>query len=375
MTILLLLFALTVELDTVNLPVNSEVKITFAPATAKADLKREGTVTRVKIEVDSLRTPAAPMNTYVVWAVSPEGLFENLGELQMNRNRGEFDGTTRLSQLGLLITAEPHYMVDRPSSTAAWRSQNIGGETRRVTIPFEIGQYDYANLKPSAPAVNPYVVQARSALQIAQNAGVEQVAEVDFRHARVALGAMEELITRAAPLDILLPAAHEAIRWAQKSVTAARDKGTEKELQDAKSEVVALRAEKQQIDARIRQLTQEQAAAVEQIRTLQAAVGSANSEKDAAEARAQNVERKLDELNRKQDELQGLLKLDLRNDFYNDSGLTEAGRDALIRIHNISEVLPGPIRLEGNAPENAIKAATEFLILAGTPQDRITTRR
>jgi hypothetical protein len=374
MMILLLLFALTVELDTVNLPVNSEVKITFAPS-GKADLKREGTITLVKIEVDQLRPPIAPLNTYVVWAVSPEGLFENLGELQMNKNKGEFYGTTRLSQLGLLITAEPHYMVDRPSSAAAWRSQNIGGETRRVTIPFEVGQYDYSKLKPSAPAGNPYVVQARSALQIAQNAGAEQVAEVEFRHARVALGAMEELITRAAPLDILLPAANEAIRWAQKSVTAGRDRVTLKELEDAKSELAALRAEKQQIDARIQQLTQEQAAAAEQIRTLQAALGSTNSEKVAAEERAQNVERKLDELNRKQDELQGHLNLDLRNDYYNDSGLTEAGRDALIRIHNFAEVIPGPIRLEGNAPETAIKAATEFLILAGTPQDRITTRR
>jgi chromosome segregation ATPase len=244
-----------------------------------------------------------------------------------------------------------------------------------MTIPFEIGQYDYSNLKPSAPAGNPYVVQARSALQIAQMTGAEQVAEADYRQARVALGAMEELITRAAPLDILLPAANEAIRWAQKSVIAAHDRGQVKELEDAKSELVALRAEKQQIDARIQQLTQEQAAATEQIRTLQAAVGSANSEKVAAEERAQNVERKLDELNRKQDELQGSLNLDLRNEYYDDSGLTEAGRDALIRIHNISEVIPGPIRLTGNAPETAIKAATEFLILAGTPQDRITTRR
>jgi hypothetical protein len=114
MMILLLLFALTVELDTVNLPVNSEIRITFAPSTGKADLKREGTVTRVKIEVDPLRPPAAPMNTYVVWAVSPEGLFENLGELHMDRNKGDFE-EQRLSQLGL-ITAEPHYMVDRPSS-------------------------------------------------------------------------------------------------------------------------------------------------------------------------------------------------------------------------------------------------------------------
>src|SRR5262245_6612446 len=205
--ILLLLFALTVQLDTINLPVNGAVKMTFAPA-GKAELKREGAVTWVNIEVDQLRPPAAPLNTYVVWAVSPEGLFENLGELQMNKNKGEFDGTTRFSQLGLLITAEPHYMVDRPSSIAAWRSQNTSGETRRAAVAFEVGQYDYSSLKPSAPAGNPYVVQARSALQVAQIAGAEQVAEVEFRQARVALGAMEELLKRAAPPDILLPAAN-----------------------------------------------------------------------------------------------------------------------------------------------------------------------
>src|SRR5437870_12476764 len=119
MMILFFLFALTVQLDTVDLPLNTEVRITFAPS-GKAELKREGTVTRVKIDVDQLRAPIAPLNTYVVWAVSPEGVFENLGELQINRNKGAFDGTTRLSQLGLLITAEPHYMVDRPSSTTSW---------------------------------------------------------------------------------------------------------------------------------------------------------------------------------------------------------------------------------------------------------------
>jgi hypothetical protein len=223
MTILFVLLALTIELDTVDLPLNSGVQITFAPS-GKAELKREGTVTRVKIEIDQLRAPIAPLNTYVVWAVSPEGIFDNLGELLINRNKGSFDGTTRLSQLGLLITAEPHYMVDRPSSTAAWRSQTVGSETRRVTKPIEVGQYDYTGLKPSPPAANTYVVQARSALQIAQIAGAEQAAEADYRQARVALGAMEELIKRAAPLDILLPAANEAIGWAQRAATAARER-------------------------------------------------------------------------------------------------------------------------------------------------------
>ena len=373
-TILLLFLALTVELDVVNMPLNSDVRITFAPS-GKGEMKREGTVTRVKVDIEQLRPPVAPLNTYVVWAVSREGTFENMGELLIDRNKGSFQGTTRLSQFGLLITAEPHYRVDRPSSAAAYRSQSAGTDTRRVTMPIEIGTYDYANLKPSAPAVHNYVAQARAALQVAQNAGAERIAEPEFRQARVALGSMEELITRAAPLDILLPTANEAIGWAQKAITAARDRATLTELESAKAAVAALTAEKQQLDSRIQQLTREQAAVSEQIRTLQAAVASATSEKDAAEAKAQTAERELGELKQQQEQLQDRLNVELRSDFYDETGLTEAGRDALLRVHNMAQIIAGPIRLQGNAPDNVIRAATEFLILAGTPQDRITTRR
>jgi hypothetical protein len=225
-TLLFLFLALTIELDAVNVPLNGDVKITFAPS-GKLEMRREGTVTHVKIEVDRLRPPASwgqPLNTYVVWAVSPEGVFDNLGELQIDRDKGEFNGTTRLTQLGLLITAEPHYMVDRPSSAAVYRSQNVSGESRRMTIPVDVGIYDYSTLKPSPAAIHSSVVQARAAFQIAQNAGAERIAEAEFRQARVVLGSMEELITRAAPLEILWPTANEAIRLSQRAVTAAREK-------------------------------------------------------------------------------------------------------------------------------------------------------
>lgn len=225
-TLLFLLFALTIELDTVNLSLNGAVKITFAPS-GKAEMRREGTVTRVKIDVDRLRPPTSwgqPLNTYVVWAVSPEGIIDNLGELQVDRNKGEFNGTTRLTQLGLLITAEPHYMVDRPSSAAAYRSQNVSGESRRLTTTIDVGIYDYSTLKASSPGPHSSIVQARTAFQIAQNAGAERIAEPEFRQARVAIGSMEELITRAAPLEILWPTANEAIRLAQRAATAAREK-------------------------------------------------------------------------------------------------------------------------------------------------------
>lgn len=222
---LLALALTTIELDVVTLPLSSEVRVALTPL-GRGDLKREGTVTRLKIEIDRIAAPStfgATLNTYVVWAVSPEGILDSLGELGINGNRGEFSATTRLGQLGILITAEPHYMVDRPSAAVAYRSQSSKDDLRRRTAAIEVGAYDYSMLKAAAAtAVHGSVIQARAAFQIAQNAGADRLASQDFRNAQVALGSMEELLARAAPLDILWPTANEAIRWSQRAAEAAR---------------------------------------------------------------------------------------------------------------------------------------------------------
>ena len=231
MTILLSLFlalALTsVDLDVVTLPLSNDIKVALTPA-GRSEMKREGTVTRIKIDIDRLAPPATlgpAFNTYVVWAISPEGIFDSLGELDVNGVKGQFSATTRLSQFGLLITAEPHYMVDHPSSAVAYRSQAPATDLRRKTVAVEVGAYDYSTLKPiSAVGVHGSVTQARSAFQIAQLAGADRLASDDFRNAQVVLGALEELVNRGAPLDIVWPTANEAIRWSQRAATSARAK-------------------------------------------------------------------------------------------------------------------------------------------------------
>jgi hypothetical protein len=68
------------------------------------------------------------------------------------------------------------------------------------------------------------IAQARAAFQIAQNAGAEQLAATEFRNAQIAFGSMEELVRRAAPMEILWPTANETIRWSQRAAMAARAK-------------------------------------------------------------------------------------------------------------------------------------------------------
>jgi len=104
-----------------------------------------------------------------------------------------------------------------------YRSQGSDTDVRRKRVPVEVGVYDYANLKaPSGSVPHMSVAQARSAFQIAQAVRADQLAPADFRNAQVALGSMEELVSRAAPLDILWPTANEAIRWAQRAAASAR---------------------------------------------------------------------------------------------------------------------------------------------------------
>ena len=230
-SLLLLLAANTIDLDVATIPLTNDVKIALTPAgrvaRGRAELRREGGLSQVKIEIDSIALPKTlgPFNTYLVWAVSAEGIFDNLGELQINGNKGQINATTRFGQFGILITAEPHYMVDRPSSAVAYRSEIPKTDFGRKTVSIEVGAYDYSALQPpSSLGVQGWIVQARAAFQIAKNAGADRLAPEEFRNAQVAIGSLEELVSRAAPADILWPKANDAIGWSQRALMAARDK-------------------------------------------------------------------------------------------------------------------------------------------------------
>jgi hypothetical protein len=232
MSIVALFLALavtTVDLDVVTVPLSKEIKVILTSSTpmgARTDIRRQGNVTEIKIDIDRVSPPSTlgpTLNTYVVWAISPEGILDNLGELEIKGVKAQFTATTRFTQFGILITAEPHYLIDRPSSAIAYRSQAPETDFRRKAVPIQVGAYDYSTLKPiSGIAVHSSVTQARVAFQIAQTSGAATSAPAEFRAAQVALGAMEELVNRATPLDLLWPAANEVIRLSQRAATAAR---------------------------------------------------------------------------------------------------------------------------------------------------------
>src|SRR5215467_5430734 len=137
----------------------------------RADLRRDPTMTRILVEIEKLQPPStlgAGLNSYVVWAISPEGDIENVGELAMEKDKGHLETTTRFDQVGLLVSAEPHYMVDRPSAAVVYRSQNPKNEqVRRQSVSVDVGLYDYSGITPQGQnaAVAPLIAEARTAFQ------------------------------------------------------------------------------------------------------------------------------------------------------------------------------------------------------------------
>jgi outer membrane protein OmpA-like peptidoglycan-associated protein len=59
---------------------------------------------------------------YVVWAITPDGSTENLGELLTRKMSGKLTFKTGKKSFGLMVTAEAYYLVKEPSELVVFRS-------------------------------------------------------------------------------------------------------------------------------------------------------------------------------------------------------------------------------------------------------------
>jgi len=96
-------------------------------------------------------------------------------------------------------------MVDRPSSAIVFKSQSP--QTDCAARPWRLKSERMTTRSssrhpvPRLPQVPSYRRELRSRLR--RLAGADRLAPSDFRNAQVAIGAMEEMVNRFAPLDIL----------------------------------------------------------------------------------------------------------------------------------------------------------------------------
>jgi len=220
---LLILVPVTTEISILEFPIQTKVSLSMGNK-SKVEVERAGNVATVSIQMEGL-TPlhrtVEGMNAYVAWAVSPEGILDNLGALAVSGSKGKLEATTRFDRFGLIVSAEPHHMVDRPSRWILGKNDVPRGASA-VSLTLG-GFYEYLSLPSNTDAAPPIVMEARSAMAIANAYFAFRRADREYREAKAALDTMEELLTRNSSPDVLSGAANVAIRQAQQAVIVARE--------------------------------------------------------------------------------------------------------------------------------------------------------
>jgi outer membrane protein OmpA-like peptidoglycan-associated protein len=206
-------------------------------AGAEAKVERKPGVTEIEIELDEMKPATAfggDFNTYVFWIVSPEGHVDNVGEFILEGNRSKLNVSTPLETFGMLVTAEPHFLVSRPSrfvvlenteTIGAGDAQLVGsrleypgaGETYRFDVE------TLARAEETSGETRTHLQAARTAVALAERAGAETHAAAELDQARASLRNAEAAAAVNDSPQKELAAAHEVIRLAVKAQQMAEE--------------------------------------------------------------------------------------------------------------------------------------------------------
>ncbi|MCU1234301.1 MAG: OmpA/MotB domain protein [Candidatus Solibacter sp.] len=176
-----------------------------AKGTAKVDSKMGST--KIETHLEKM-TPASQYGpeymTYVLWAITPEGRANNLGEVVLQGDHANLSSTTDLQSFGLIVTAEPYFAVTQPSDVVVaenFVNKETAGTIQQVDAKFELlqrGQYVFNRSLYKQPKVDPkgplQLAQAENAVQIARLAGADKYAADTFQKALVDLQNAEDFL-------------------------------------------------------------------------------------------------------------------------------------------------------------------------------------
>ena len=296
---------------------SSPTKIDFAGtvlmplAKGEAGVESKRGAIRVQAKFEKLQPPqkfGPVFLTYVLWAVSPEGRAENLGEVELDGTKSKLEVTAQLQAFALIVTAEPYFAVTQPSEVVVLenvvRPDTLGG-VEEMDAKFDLlqrSQYGYVQ-NSTAPLVTDArtplgLAEARNAVQIAKAAGAEKYANASYQKAVQLLQSAEGLQLQKGEKKQIEMAAREAVQTAEdaRSITVKRidDERIAAERQaaadrEAKAKSDAENAEKARLEAELaaeraaREKAEADAARAQALAQQQAAQAEADKQRLAAE--------------------------------------------------------------------------------------------
>ncbi len=215
-------------------------------STGHADVNSRKGYIEVKAEMHKLGSASTfgpEYLTYVMWAITPEGRANNVGEVLLdNDGNAKLDVTTELQAFALIVTAEPYFGVTQPSDVVVMENlvrNDTVGKFEYVDAKFDLlqrGQYTY-NVKPGN--LHPVVVnsktplelfEARNAVFIALYANADKYAGDVYTKAKQLLDQAEGYENRKAGKKPVTMTAREAVQTAENARLIAIRRMREEDL-------------------------------------------------------------------------------------------------------------------------------------------------
>jgi outer membrane protein OmpA-like peptidoglycan-associated protein len=243
------------------------VSVQFGGTRLRPNAKGEATVERwrkrneseIDVTIENM-IPAfnfgGDYTTYVLWAITPAGQVDNLGEFRLSGGSARLKAATPHQTFAMIITAEPHYLVKLPSrmvilENLAPTSKNVSVQSSEVYFTGDSGSL-YKDTTVPTLAERDYnktpmeLLQARRAVQIARLADAERHDPDDYNQAVNLLRQAEDAFRRGANV-------HEIGRISRDSISIAE---RAREISEERAIAAERRAEIARRDAEVRRVSE-----------------------------------------------------------------------------------------------------------------------
>ena len=239
--------------------------------------------------------------TYVLWAITPAGAPQALGEVLPTGGHGECDihVTTNLQAFALIVTAEPYFDVSLPSDVVVLQNTVLQDKTQGIIQTVNahaelLPRGTYATTGGADSISNPInrndqspleLYEAINAVQIAKAAGADTLATEVY-------GRAVQSLQNAQAMDPHKSRRKEEITYARAAVQAAEDSRVialrkkiemDRAAQQQAQEQAQMQAQQSAAEAQQAQMQAQQA----QLQAAQAAAAQAKAEAQAAQAQLQ----------------------------------------------------------------------------------------
>ena len=282
--------------NSVSLDMHASPQAPRARVEAKVNFNKEG---QAEIEIQYKQMKPAVLfggdiTAYVVWVVSKDGHSVNLGELPTRNDNGTMRYRTGLKSFAILITAEPYYLVRKPSDMVMF--YNAKPASKRIpSDDFTFSSFAAAADHQLDSIVNVAwdsdepleLIQAEKAYEIAQRTEAGDYAPDLFTQAGTTLAQARSLAgagrSRKKSADYALRSvalSNDAIGISLRRIEAA----------ELEAEIAARRAEMAELEARAVEAESQRLASQSQLEEAQGLLADATRQTESLTAERAELE-------------------------------------------------------------------------------------